>query len=357
MDLSSFLAEQTHDSVIEQRICRRCASAFSCFAKDDEMHTKLAPVISGETFSLPSPDLCRACRERNKMLFRKERWLYKRVCDGCKKTFVSVFPQEYPGKVLCHACWYNPAIYDPTTYGREISLTEPLLPQLQRLAAETPALGIFQSDDIENSDYAQHIAACKGCYLCGAITNSEKCFYTFATARADTTIDCSFLTDTEVVYDSIDIVNARRVFFSSSVKNSSFVRFSNAIENANYVLLSAGVHNAQYVYKNQSLPKDEREMHLHEVQQKLTTPTGLQELWHEFSDVVVTSTRVASVCVGSENCVGHEITNSGDVFFGFDCTDVKDARYVRYCRSAETLMDVYGAYNKTDKTYNSAAIG
>ncbi len=56
---------------------------------------------------LPLPDHCPACRHRQRMALRSERQLYRRSCDKCKQSILSVYPEEAPYVVYCHKCFWE----------------------------------------------------------------------------------------------------------------------------------------------------------------------------------------------------------------------------------------------------------
>lgn len=60
-----------------------------------------------EKKKLPLPDHCPACRHRQRMALRSERQLYKRTCDKCKNSMLSVYPPEAPYVVYCHSCFWK----------------------------------------------------------------------------------------------------------------------------------------------------------------------------------------------------------------------------------------------------------
>lgn len=150
-----FISQQTNDPIVERHTCRRCGSDFPIFEGDKKMLEKLAPTIGGERFELPLPTCCPECRERRRLSFRKERILYKRTCDSCKKNMVSIFPQEDEHLVYCPSCRYSDK-YTPTEYGQDIERSKPLLEQMQILHKRAPIIGLFNGNDNENSEFTQH---------------------------------------------------------------------------------------------------------------------------------------------------------------------------------------------------------
>lgn len=56
---------------------------------------------------LPLPDHCPACRHKQRMALRSERQLYKRTCDKCKQSMLSVYPPDAPYVVYCQKCFWE----------------------------------------------------------------------------------------------------------------------------------------------------------------------------------------------------------------------------------------------------------
>jgi Zn ribbon nucleic-acid-binding protein len=76
-----------------------CGKEFIVIASEEKFY---------EQKNLPLPDHCPACRHKERMALRSERQLYRRTCDKCGKSMLSVYPQEAPYVVYCHACfWAN----------------------------------------------------------------------------------------------------------------------------------------------------------------------------------------------------------------------------------------------------------
>ncbi|KKW37241.1 hypothetical protein A2454_01600 [Candidatus Peribacteria bacterium RIFOXYC2_FULL_55_14] len=60
-----------------------------------------------EEKGLPMPDLCPACRHRQRMALRNERRLYKRTCAKCNKDMLSTYPEDAPYTIYCQKCFWE----------------------------------------------------------------------------------------------------------------------------------------------------------------------------------------------------------------------------------------------------------
>ena len=56
---------------------------------------------------LPLPELCPACRHRQRMALRNERKLYSRACDFCHEKILSTVPETAPYKIYCQKCFWE----------------------------------------------------------------------------------------------------------------------------------------------------------------------------------------------------------------------------------------------------------
>ena len=108
------------------------------------MMEKLTPHVGDKSFSLPKPRLCHHCKERKKLMFRNEGSYYRRKCDKCGKSIVSVSHADYKRSPLyCYDCWWGDE-FDATEYGQDIDREKPITDQLLSLASRTPQLALAQ---------------------------------------------------------------------------------------------------------------------------------------------------------------------------------------------------------------------
>jgi len=64
-------------------------------------------VMFYEQKKLPLPDLCPACRHRQRMALRNERSLYKRTCEKCNESTLSTYPEDAPYTIYCQKCFWE----------------------------------------------------------------------------------------------------------------------------------------------------------------------------------------------------------------------------------------------------------
>jgi len=94
-NIYEFIANKQEETIEEWRKCKWCAEEFPIYSGDKVVMEKLSPVISGEKMVFDLPTLCPDCRQRKRLMFRNERKIYRRKCDMCNKSIVSIYPAEY----------------------------------------------------------------------------------------------------------------------------------------------------------------------------------------------------------------------------------------------------------------------
>ena len=95
--------------------CQNCDKNFTIIEDDQNFYTKM---------QVPLPTFCPDCRLRRRLAFRNERALYKRNCDLCKKSIVSVYNKDKELLVYCSPCWWSDN-WDDTKYGKDYNWNKP----------------------------------------------------------------------------------------------------------------------------------------------------------------------------------------------------------------------------------------
>lgn len=132
----------------EIKNCQNCQKDFTIEIEDFTFYEKL---------KVPSPKLCRECRQMRRMSFRNERNLYKRKCDKTGKNIISIFPSDSPLKVYNYAYWYSDE-FDPMDYAREFDFSRTFFEQFKELMLKMPwpSLQVRNSENCEyNNDMSE----------------------------------------------------------------------------------------------------------------------------------------------------------------------------------------------------------
>src|ERR1044072_985042 len=71
----------------EIRTCQSCKSAFAIAPEDFDFYKKI---------DVPPPTWCPECRMRRRYAWRNDRNLYRRTCDLCQKSIVTMYSPNKP---------------------------------------------------------------------------------------------------------------------------------------------------------------------------------------------------------------------------------------------------------------------
>ena len=129
-----------------------------------------------EKIQVPPPTFCSECRMIRRMVWRNERTLYRRTCSKCEKIVISVYPAGVLFPVYCRDCYYSDD-HDQCAVGQEYDFSKPFFMQFKKLQSRAPRMAGQWSPDNINSEYTNHTASCKNCYLSFASVNNEDCAY------------------------------------------------------------------------------------------------------------------------------------------------------------------------------------
>ncbi len=181
----------------ETRICKECNAQFPIEADDIGFYEK---------FNVPAPVRCPECRSRRRHAWRNERVLYRRNCDLCGKSTVTIYSPNKPFKVYCPPCWWSDK-WNGSDYARDFDFSKPFFPQWQELQLAVPRIALLTKNSV-NSDYTNHSNNNKNCYLSMGTFDSENIMYSTNVLKpSKDCMDCylmSFEAGAELSYECVD---------------------------------------------------------------------------------------------------------------------------------------------------------
>ena len=91
----------------QTKVCQNCKSSFTVEPDDLGFYEKMGV--------LP-PSQCPDCRMKYRLLWRNERTFYKRNCDLCGKSIITIYHARHPAPIYCFECHHSDR-WDPLAYG------------------------------------------------------------------------------------------------------------------------------------------------------------------------------------------------------------------------------------------------
>ena len=105
---------------------------------------------------------------------RNERILYNRKCNLTGTPIVSIFSKDSQYTVFSQDAWWSDK-WDQLEHGQEFDFERPFFDQLKELQLKQPRIALLGKDS-ENSEYTNHSAHNRDCYLGFSLDGCEKVF-------------------------------------------------------------------------------------------------------------------------------------------------------------------------------------
>ena len=241
----------------EIRVCKECKAEFPIEADDIEFYEK---------FKVPAPVRCPDCRQRRRYSWRNERVLYRRNCDLCKKSTVTIYSPNKPFKVYCPPCFWSDK-WTGFDYGREFDFGRPFFSQWRELQLEVPRIALLTKNSV-NSEYTNHSNNNKNCYLGFGIFDSENIMYSTNVLKASKDcMDCylmSFEAGAELSYECVDSARIYGCQYGALLKDCTDCFYSYDLRGCSNCFLSWNLRNKQYYILNKQHTKEEYEKKMEE---------------------------------------------------------------------------------------------
>lgn len=285
---------------------------------------------------VPLPALCPLERDRRRIIWRNERFLYKQPCDLCGKNFIAMYPKEAGFPIYCQECFWSDK-WDPLDFGRDFDFSRPFFEQFEDLFKKVPQLSIFQANNI-NSDYTLNCINNKNCYLTSGADYNEDSMYGINTQRSKSCVDHYLLYECELCYGCLDSSRLYNCIACQDSENCRDSLFLYDCKGCNNCALSSNLRNKKYVFGNEQLGKEEYERRLKEFLEHLYDDAGWMS--KSLKSVRESASHRASLIINSERCSGDYIRNCKNSHDVYDAEDLEDCNYSIYALDVKDSYDM-----------------
>ncbi len=322
--------------------CAQCSESFITTDEDLKFLTKM---------HVPSPSLCPECRMQRRMAFRNEKTLYKRKCDLCGKSTVSLYSPEKPFPVYCTECFWSDG-WDPLEYGREFDFSRPFFPQFSELLQKVPRLGIVNKQ-CENSDYCNYSFANKNCYLTFGNHYEEECLYGRYSTKNKNCMDYLYLYESELSYECLFSKNLYECVFLDHSEECGNCHFSVDLKGCKHCLFSANLRHKEYYIFNKEYSRDEYLEKLKEY--GLNTHKGFETARSYFIHEFRTQFPFRAVYqTNTQNSTGSNLENCKNLRSVFDSSKCEDIAYTVQADETYDSMDMTCmGYDRSELCYET----
>jgi len=302
--------------------CRQCKNQFENRPEDIAFYKKI---------DVPKPTLCPSCRFQRRETFRNERTLYSRKCDKSGKPIISIFAPDSPFKVYAQDEWWKDNGDPPQA---NFNFSRPFFEQFRELQLQAPRLALL-SKDSENTEFANHSARNRNCYITFSTLDSEEIYYGMMINKCRSLTDCTYMFDgCELSYECFYGFKLYQCGWCLECRNSIDCWFCYDCVGCNSCFMSANLRNKSYVLENQQLTKEEYEKHMQQLfplthdnveQLKQQWLAVTDKATHKYSNIVNSEAVVGAFMLNCKSC--HECvhtSNSENCAYMFHTWDMKD---------------------------------
>ncbi len=323
------------------RNCKNCKADFVILSEDFSFYEKI---------KVPPPTWCFVCRQQRRYAWRNERILYRRNCDLCQKSTVTIYSPNKPYKVYCNECWWSDS-WDTTQYGRDFDFSRPFFEQFAELQRDAPRMALLNKNSV-NSEYTNHSANNKNAYLSFCAFDSENIMYSnWVMKNSRDCMDCSFIYEKgERLFECTDSRSSYQSQYSTFLKDCSNCLYCYDCHGSSDCFMSTNVRNKSYVFRNQQLTREEYlekmksiDLSSYQVREKLNEEFQELKIKDAIHRYVISERNV--------NSVGSLMYDCKNVATAFEVNKSEDAKYIYGGLELKGCMDIYHAGYNTELCY------
>lgn len=330
--------------------CGSCHQTFLVTDFERGLLKKMAFTFDGKVFELPEPMLCPDCRQRERLVWRNERSLYRRSSDLSGKSIISFYQPNVPYKVYAQDEWWSDQ-WDALQYGQSFDFNRPFFEQFDELFRKVPHLGMMVAY-AENSDFCAYSGYYKNSYLCVSGMKGENLYYTFFCNDCRDCMDCYGCYRCEQCYECIQCVNVYNGIGSKDCDNCSDIFFSENCDGCQNLIGCYGLRHQQYQVFNQKVSTEEFE----QVKKEIFSGYGsYQSYQRKAQEHVLKYPHQALQMTNTENCTGDFLLNSRNCQDAYYAENLEDCAYIWNAPqgSKDSMDSNYGP--KTELVYQGVS--
>ena len=320
--------------------CQNCKKEFEIASEDQRFYDKI---------KVPAPTFCPDCRLQRRLAFRNERILYKRDCDLCKKSIVSVYNKDKEFLVYCSPCWWGDK-WDATYYGRDYNFEKPFFEQFKELIGMVPriALTVDSPKKLINSEYTNYASYMKNCFMVIAAEKNENCAHSSFILYSKDSVDCYKMLKVENSYELFNTQDCYKTYYSTDCNNCIDVYFSKDLNNCSDCFGCVGLRHKKYYIFNKPYLKEEyfkeiEKFNLGSFKCVKEIIKKVRRFWEKFPNKYYHGRK-------NNNVLGDYIYNSKNVFHSFDVMKGENSKY------CNLITLTYNCYDYTDWGNNATLV-
>lgn len=300
----------------ETKVCQNCKNDFIIEPEDFNFYEKI---------KVPAPTFCPFCRFIRKLTYINHRSLYKRVCNKCNQSTISMYHPDSPINVWCLKCYLSD-IWDARDYAQEYDFSKCFFDQFRDLKYKVPHRALDQNErNGAGCEYSNLCYTSKNVYLSFDVGGSEDIKYSsYVFKKNKNCMDSMLIKENDRCYEAVQAISNYNSSFLVESDQCIDSHFLYDCSNCVNCYMSSNLRNKSYVFRNKQFNKEE---YLKEIlKEDLGTYSGQLKAKQYFSEMVKKSIHRYAHIVNSVNTTGDFIENSKDVAYSYGVVDSKNCK-------------------------------
>jgi hypothetical protein len=350
-----------NEVITETKTCRHCSTSFSITDKDLEFYEKISPTFPSspqwgeeskaergfKKYLIPTPTLCPDCRQQQRLAHENPTKIYKRSCNSCNKSILSIYAPENWLTVYCPSCWYSWS-WSPLYYGKKWQEWDSIFDLLKSVHMKVPKLSLVQINS-ENCDFCHNVLNSKNAYYCFANEKLEDAFFTYDSIDVKDSLDIWWSWNISRSYEINNCGDIYNCYYCSNSANLKDCLFCEECANCESCLFCYGIVGKKYHIFNKEVSKDEFE------KTKKSLLSSSKNIW-EAKEIMKKFSKKLPHCFASidvfENVVWNYIYRSKDIIVGYNVWDSENCRYLYQGARNKDIFDSTLIYD-SQRIFNS----
>ena len=307
-----------------------------------------------EQMKVPPPVWCPMCRLLRRMNWYGYRVLYKRKCELCGESIVSIF-KETSFPVYCQNCWWGDK-WDATETNASYDFSKNFFENFNLLFKKVPQFSLFNLYS-HNSDYCNCTLESKNCYLNFASDYNEDTAYLYHSIENKKCFDMLGSRKNENCYGLVD---CERCYGSENLilsEDCIDCKYCYDCRNCQNCFGSFGLRNKNYYVFNSQYTKEEYDKKIKELE--LNKYSLRKEIENKFIKSIFKYPRKFINSRQTTNSQGNYLNHVKNCKNCFDVEGpAEDLKYVTYgVTNLKDLYDCYAIGMGLEKSYEMLGAG
>lgn len=304
----------------EKRTCQSCKQSFVIEVEDFEFYQKV---------QVPVPTFCPECRLVRRLCWRNERTFYRRVCEKCQKSVISVFSPEGLVRVYCSSCWWS-GDWDGLDFPADFDFGTSLMLQVKELFNRVPIMNLYGLyTTTVGSDYTNAVSYLKNCYLVTHSDHDENCYYGSQVTNSRDCVDSMLVDRSELCYECVNCINCYNARYSVDCEGSRDILFCRDCRGCSDCFGCVGLRSKKYCIFNKQHSREEYFMLLQR-DFSMEHHERIHEVFHRARQFWLTMPVKFMHGEHNNQVSGDYVYHSKNTFDSFMTFDSEDGRYLSY---------------------------